>query len=61
MNHSERDKLYIILDRILNHSKYIKRDLPCITLNKTQYNTFKKFNDPDPYNNYYYKDILIRT
>jgi len=49
-----------MLNNIISYSAGAHRNLPCITLKKSQYEVFKKFNKPDPEGSYWFKNILLK-
>lgn len=60
MNFRQRDDLYNTLDKLIAHACEQEKNLPQITLNRYQLETFKKYNRPDPNNKYYYQNVLIQ-
>jgi len=54
-----RDNLYATLDKLIGHSVAIEKDLPAITLNSAQYQTFADFNKPVS-GKYFYRGVHVK-
>lgn len=57
---SVRTSLYRVLDNLINCCKGMNRDLPTITLNSAQFQTFKDFNTKDSDGFYHYRGIPVK-
>lgn len=60
---SSRSNLFdieVTLNKIIDFALNSCSNLPYITLSKSQYEIYKKFNSPDFEGHYYFKDILLK-
>jgi len=54
-----KEKLYESLDRVVSFNSLSNRDIPVVTLNPADFDTFKKYNTISD-NEYRYRGLTIR-
>jgi len=49
-----------LLTNIIGYALKAQKDLPCITLKKADFETFKKYNRPDYTGSFYFKNVPLK-